>query len=147
MNKAILIGRLTRDPDIRYNSQADGNQLCIARFTLAVDRRIKAEGQQNADFISCVCFGKSAEFVEKYLIQGTKIAVTGHIQTGSYTNKDGVKVYTTDVMVEEMEFCEKKTNSGAEHQEPQKPQDDTSAEGFMTIPENAADDLPFKNKK
>lgn len=147
MNKAILIGRLTRDPDIRYNSQVDGNQLCIARFTLAVDRRIKTEGQPNADFISCVCFGKSAEFVEKYLIQGTKISVIGHIQTGSYTNKDGAKVYTTDVMVEEMEFCEKKANSGAEQQEPQKPQDDTSAEGFMAIPENAADDLPFKNKK
>lgn len=149
MNKAILIGRLTRDPDIRYNSQADGNQLCIARFTLAVDRRFANRNQegQTADFISCVAFGKAGEFVEKYLIQGTKIAVTGHIQTGSYTNKDGAKVYTTDVMVEEMEFCEKKANSGTEHQEPQKPQDDTSAEGFMTIPENAADDLPFKNRK
>lgn len=148
MNKAMLIGRLTRDPDIRYNSQADGNQLCIARYTLAVDRRGRtAEGQQSADFISCVCFGKTAEFVEKYLIQGTKVAVVGRIQTGSYTNKDGAKVYTTDIVVEEMEFCEKKADSGQPQQEPQKPQDDTSAEGFMTIPENAADDLPFKNKK
>lgn len=147
MNKAILIGRLTRDPDIRYNSQADGNQLCIARFTLAVDRRIKAEGQPNADFISCVCFGKSAEFVEKYLIQGTKIAVTGHIQTGSYTNKDGVKIYTTDVMVEEMEFCEKKAKQWSGTSGTSEASDDTSAEGFMTIPENAADDLPFKNRK
>ena len=99
MNKVILIGRLTRDPEVRYS---EGNErMCIARYTLAVDRRIKQEGQQNADFIGCVAFGKNAEFAEKYLRQGTKIAVTGRIQTGSYTNREGRKIYTTDVVIEE----------------------------------------------
>ena len=110
MNKVILMGRLTRDPEIRY-SQGE-NALAIARYTLAVDRRFaKRDGsnEQTADFIGCVAFGKSAEFAEKYLKQGTKIAVTGRIQTGSYTNKDGVKVYTTEVVVEEHEFAESKS--------------------------------------
>ena len=109
MNKVILMGRLTRDPEISYSQ--NGNNTCIARYTLAVDRRFKQEGGQEADFIPCVSFGKSAEFAEKYLHKGTKIAVTGRIETGSYTNKDGVKVYTTTVMIEEQEFAESKGSS------------------------------------
>ena len=109
MNKVILMGRLTRDPEIRY---AQDNSLPVARFTLAVDRRFKRDNsQQTADFISCVAFGKTAEFTEKYLKKGTKMAVTGRIQTGSYTNKDGVKVYTTEVVVEDQEFAESKNAS------------------------------------
>ena len=113
MNKAILMGRLTRDPDIRY-TQGD-NPMCIARYTLAVDRRFSrtaGNDGNNADFIPCVCFGKTAEFVEKYLKKGTKMAVTGRIQTGSYTNRDGVKVYTTEVVVEDQEFAESKNVAG-----------------------------------
>jgi len=113
MNKAILMGRLTRDPDIRY-TQGD-NPMCIARYTLAVDRRFSRNANNdgnNADFIPCVCFGKTAEFVEKYLKKGTKMAVTGRIQTGSYTNRDGVKVYTTEVVVEDQEFAESRNASG-----------------------------------
>ncbi len=106
MNKVILLGRLARDPDIRY-SQGE-NPMAIARYSLAVDRRFKRDDEQTADFISCVAFGKSAEFAEKYLKKGTKICVTGRIQTGSYTNKEGNKVYTTDVVVEEQEFAESK---------------------------------------
>ena len=111
MNKVILMGRLTREPDIRYSQNANGS-MAVARFTLAVDRRVKREEtEQNADFISCVSFGKPAEFAEKYLHQGTKIAIVGRIQTGSYTNRDGVKVYTTDVVVESAEFAESKAAS------------------------------------
>ena len=109
MNKVILMGRLTRDPDIRY-TQGD-NSMCIARYTLAVDRRFSRNGNNDgnsADFIPCVAFGKSAEFCEKYLRKGTKMAVTGRIQTGSYTNKDGAKVYTTEVVIEDQEFAESK---------------------------------------
>ena len=106
MNKAILMGRLTRDPDVRY-SQGE-NPMAIARYTLAVDRRFKRDGEQNADFINCLAFGRSAEFAEKYFKQGTKIAVSGRIQTGSYTNREGVKVYTTEVVIEEQEFAESK---------------------------------------
>ncbi len=111
MNRVILMGRLTRDPDIRY-TQGD-SQMCIARYTLAVDRRFSRNNNdgQNADFISCVAFGRSGEFADKYLRKGTKIAVTGRLQTGSYTNKDGVKVYTTDVVVEDQEFAESKNAS------------------------------------
>lgn len=116
MNKVMLMGRLTRDPNVTY-SQGQNGQLAIARYTLAVDRRVKS-GEQTADFISCVAFGKSAEFVEKYLKQGTKIAVAGRIQTGSYTNKDGVKVYTTDVIVEEHYFAESKNTSGSYQNSP-----------------------------
>ena len=113
MNKAILMGRLTRDPEVRY-TQGE-NQMAIARYTLAVDRRFNRNGDENtADFISCVAFGKAGEFAERYFRKGTKIAVTGRIQTGSYTNKDGVKVYTTDVVVEDQEFAESKnSNSGS----------------------------------
>jgi len=110
MNKVILMGRLTRDPDIRY-SQGE-NSRPIARYTLAVDRRrTNADGQREADFIGCVAFDRAAEFAERYLHQGTKIAITGRIQTGSYTNRDGQKVYTTDVIVEEQEFAESKSAS------------------------------------
>ena len=109
MNKVILMGRLTRDPEVRYS--AGENALAIARYTLAVDRRRgrNSDNEQSADFISCVAFGRSGEFAEKYLHQGTKIVVTGRIQTGSYTNKDGQRVYTTDVVVEEQEFAESKS--------------------------------------
>ena len=113
MNKVILMGRLTRDPEVRY-SQGD-NAMAIARYTLAVDRRFSrnnGDDQQSADFIGCVAFGRAGEFAEKYFRKGTKIAVTGRIQTGSYTNRDGVKVYTTDVVVEEQEFAESKNSSG-----------------------------------
>ena len=110
MNKVTLIGRLTRDPDVRY-TEADP-PMAIARYTLAVDRRFgKKDGEQSADFINCVAFGRSGEFAEKYLHQGTKIAVAGRIQTGSYTNKEGNKVYTTDVVVEDQEFAESKKSS------------------------------------
>lgn len=113
MNKVILMGRLTREPDIRYNSNFD-NPMATARFTLAVDRRIKQEGQQSADFISCVAFGKQAEFCERYVHQGTKLVLEGRIQTGSYTNKEGNKVYTTDVVAENLEFAESKSADNKE---------------------------------
>ena len=145
MNKAILLGRLTRDPEIRYTNSQAGEQMCIARYTLAVDRRFVKKGgnEQTADFISCVAFGKIGEFAEKYLKQGTKIAVTGRIQTGSYTNKDGQKVYTTDVVVEECEFAESKgTTSQPTNTQPE-PQE-TPDDGFMNIPEGLEADLPFK---
>lgn len=112
MNKVILMGRLTRDPDVRYSTTQNGEQLAIARYTLAVDRRFirrnGADDQQTADFISIKAFGKSGEFADKYLRQGTKIMVTGRIETGSYTNKEGQKIYTTEVMVDDQEFCESK---------------------------------------
>ena len=139
MNKAILMGRLTRDPDVRY-SQGE-NPMAIARYTLAVDRRFKRDGEQNADFINCLAFGRSAEFAEKYFKQGTKIAVSGRIQTGSYTNREGVKVYTTEVVIEEQEFAESK-NRGAS--QPSTPQPSTAAsDGFMNIPDGLEDELPF----
>ena len=135
MNKVILMGRLTKDPDVRY-TQAE-QPMTIARYTLAVNRRFRKEGEAQADFITCVAFGKNAEFAEKYLHQGTKILVSGRIQTGSYTNRDGQKVYTTDVVVEEQEFAEtKKTNQAAEQQE--------DKDGFMNIPDGVDDEgLPF----
>lgn len=114
MNSVQLIGRLTRDPDIRWTQGQD--QQCVARYTLAVDRRIASprDGQQTADFISCVAFGKAGEFAEKYLHKGMKLAVTGRIVTGSYTNRDGVKVYTTDVIIEDQEFCESRNSAAAD---------------------------------
>ena len=139
MNKVILIGRVVRDADIRYSQGA--NTTCIARYTLAVDRKFKQEGQHNADFINCIAFGKLGEFAEKYLHKGVKIAVTGRIQTGSYKNKDGNTVYTTDVVVEEQEFCESKANSQQSQSNdiPQSPTDD-----FMSIPDGLDDTgLPF----
>lgn len=139
MNSVILIGRLTREPEIRY-SQTDSS-MCIARYTLAVDRRgKKVEGQPNADFISCVAFGKNAEFAEKYLKKGTKIAIGGHIQTGSFTNNQGVKIYTTDVVVDAQEFVESKGASSEETTPEAQPS--ASGAGFMDIPD-IGEDLPF----
>jgi len=137
------MGRLTRDPEVRY-SQGE-NSLAIARFTLAVDRRFKRQGEQDADFISCVSFGKTAEFAEKYLKQGTKIAVTGRIQTGSYTNKEGQKVYTTEVVVEETEFAESKSASGESgYQNTSRPAPtEAIGDGFMNIPDGIDEELPF----
>ena len=149
MNKAILMGRLTRDPEIRYSQGADGSN-AIARYTVAVDRRRRTNGdgtEQTADFIGCVAFGRSAEFAEKYLHQGTKVIVTGRIQTGSYTNKDGQKVYTTEVIVEEQEFAESKasaSNNEAAYA-PSRPEPSAAAgDGFMNIPDGVEDEgLPF----
>ena len=146
MNKVILVGRLTRDPDIRYSSGE--TQTAVARYTLAVDRRFKRQGDdQTADFIGCVAFGRAGEFAEKYLHKGTKIAVTGRIQTGSYTNKDGVKVYTTDVVVEDQEFAESKNSSGgdggfAPAGRPA-PAPAAAGDGFMNIPDGIDEELPF----
>ncbi len=146
MNKVILMGRLTRDPEVRY-TQGE-NQMAVARYTLAVDRRFSRSNDENtADFISCVAFGKSGEFAERYLHKGTKIAVSGRIQTGSYTNKDGVKVYTTDVVVDDQEFAESKNSSanaasgnygGGSSQAPS-----GASDGFMNIPDGIDEDLPF----
>ena len=152
MNKVILMGRLTRDPDIRYS--AGENSTAVARYTLAVDRRFRRDGEQTADFISCVAFGRSAEFAEKYFHQGIRIVVSGRIQTGSYTNRDGVKVYTTDVVVEEQEFAESKSASAensagfnTSYRQPvaSAPADPApaSADGFMNIPDGIDEELPF----
>ncbi len=139
MNKVILMGRLTRDPEVRY-SQGE-NAMAIARYTVAVDRRFAKDNQQSADFISYVCFGKSAEFAEKWLKQGIKICITGRIQTGSYTNKEGVKVYTTEVVVEDQEFAESKRNQEGASGIPTPA--NANADGFMSIPEGVEDELPF----
>lgn len=160
MNKVILMGRLTRDPEVRYSQ--GNNSMAIARYSLAVDRRLKREGEPNADFINCVAFGKTAEFAEKYLRQGSKITLCGHLQTGSYTNKDGVKVNTVDVVVDEQEFAESKGNGAAVSQQnnapkpQQKPQGNPNAfsggnanafgkgnGGFMNIPDGVDEELPF----
>ena len=139
MNKVILVGRLTRDPEVRY-SQGE-NTMAIARYTIAVNRRFKLEGDPEADFIRCVVFGRAAEFAEKYFRQGLRIAISGRIQTGSYTNKEGVKVYTTEVVVEEQEFAE----SMAEREHTQTPASapESSGDGFMNIPEGIDEELPF----
>ena len=134
MNKVILIGRPTRDPEVRY-SQGD-NKLAIARFTLAVDRRIKKDNDQNADFISCVAFGKTAEFIEKYILQGIKIVVCGRIQTGNYTNKDGQKVYTTEVLVEELDFAQSKSENSTKPSQ-------SVGDGFMNILDGIDEELLF----
>ncbi len=134
MNKVILMGRLTKDPDIRYAQTQEPT--CVAKFTLSVDRRVKRDsGQQSADFISCVAFKKSAEFIEKYCHKGTKLCISGRIQTGSYTKKDGTKTYTTDVVVDEQEFAESKSATvQPEEKEP---------DGFMNIPDTLEEELPF----
>ena len=175
MNRVILIGRLTRDPDIRYS--AGENSTAVARYTLAVDRRVRRDGteqQQTADFIGCVAFGRQAEFAERYLRQGIKIAITGRIQTGSYTRSDGTRVYTTDVVVEDQEFVESKAasqhgggasyGSGAPYgggggysqggyrdnagsyapQQAPAPQPAEPADGFMNIPDGIDEELPFQ---
>ncbi len=143
MNKTILMGRLVRDPDVRYSTNQNGEQSCIARYTLAVDRRKKDE----ADFISCVAFGKGGEFAEKYLKKGTKICISGRIQTGSYTNKDGQKVYTTDVVVEETEFAESRNSgsgSSAQTSQPAAAPPAPADEQWIPVPDGIEDDLPFK---
>lgn len=144
MNKVILMGRLTRDPEVRYG--AGENSTAVARYTIAVDRRFKRDGEQSADFISCVTFGRNAEFAEKYLRQGTKIVLTGRIQTGSYTNRDGQKVYTTDIVVEEQEFAESKAaaaGNGGQGNYSRPSAAPSDANGFMNIPDGIADELPF----
>lgn len=137
LNKVLLMGRLTRDPEVRY-TQGENATAC-ASFTLAVDRKYKRQGEETqADFISCKAFSKQAEFIEKYIHKGTKVVVVGRIQTGSYTNKEGNRVYTTDVMIEEVEFAESKNaNSGAQ----ETPR--TDADGFMNIPDGIDEELPF----
>lgn len=138
MNKIILMGRLTKDPEVRYSQ--GNNPMAIARYTLAVERKFKRDGEPNADFINCIAFGKNGEFAEKYLHKGIKIAVVGRIQTGSYTNKDGQKVYTTDVVVEEHEFAESKNASQSERPQPMTR---TDSDGFMSIPDGIDEELPF----
>ena len=135
MNLVILMGRLVRDPDVRYSQGQE--QKAIAKFTLAVDRRFKKDGEQSADFISCIAFGKTGEFVEKYLSKGTKVVVEGRWQTGSYDNKEGQKVYTNDCIVDSIEFAESKSNNETQS----KPQTDEN--GFMNIPEGLDAELPF----
>lgn len=134
----ILMGRLCADPEVRYSQNE--NQTAVARYRLAVDRRFKREGDQTADFIPCVAFGKAAQFAEYYLHRGTKIIITGRIQTGSYTNKDGQKIYTTDVVVEDQEFAESKgASSGNGGTAPQAADPD----GFMSLPDGINEELPF----
>ena len=145
MNKVILMGRLTRDPEVRY-SQGE-NPLAIARYTLAVDRRFRRDGEQSADFIQCVAFGRQAEHAERYYRQGLKVVVSGRIQTGSYTNRDGVKVYTTEVVVEEQEFAESKAssdaNAGGFQSAPAPAPSAPAGDGFMNLPDGIDEELPF----
>ena len=147
MNKVILMGRLTRDPEVRY-SQGD-NSMAIARYTLAVDRRAARsnDGEQSADFINCVAFNRNGEFAEKYLRKGTKIAVEGRIQTGSYTNKEGQRVYTTEVVVENQEFAESKNSNGGQESyvsnNNSAPAAMGAGDGFMNIPDGIEEELPF----
>jgi single-strand DNA-binding protein len=146
MNKVMMMGRLTRDPEVRYSQGA--SQTAIARFSLAVDRRWKREGEPEADFFNCTAFSKQAEFVEKYLRQGTKVVVTGRVQNDNYTNKEGQKVYSVQIIVEEIEFAESKNASAAggaaPYQASSKPSPSQAAgDGFMSIPEGAEEELPF----
>ena len=153
MNKAVLVGRLTRDPEVRY-SQGE-NATAVARYTVAVDRRFKRDGEPTADFIPCVVFGRSAEFAEKYFRQGMRVSISGRIQTGSYTNKDGsytnkdgVKVYTTEVIVEEQEFAESRAESEAnrasfQQSAPAPAPSAPAGDGFMNIPDGIDEELPF----
>lgn len=134
MNKVLLIGRLTRDPEVLYKQQ---NNTAVARYNLAVDRMVKRDSERSADFIRCVCFGKTAEFAEKYFYKGIKIAITGRIQTGSYTDREGQTVYTTDIVVENQEFCESRSASSAAQPSPY------SSDQFMNIPEGIDEELPF----
>ena len=146
MNKVILMGRLTRDPEVRYSQTAE--PVAIARYTLAVDRKFKNEGERTADFISCIAFGRNAEFAEKYLRKGIKIAATGRIQTGSYTIKEGQKVQTTDVVIEEQEFAESKGSGESSRQERDRAAMQAAGygdagDGFMNIPDGIDEELPF----
>lgn len=151
MNKVHLMGRLTRDPEVRY-TQGE-NQMCISRYSLAVPRIFKRDGEPDADFISCVAFGKAGEFAERYLRKGMKIALTGRIQTGSYTNRDGAKVYTTDVVVEEQEFAESKNSNSNDNNGNSSSNNNNrnsgngnafaDGDGFMNIPDGIDEELPF----
>ena len=146
MNKVILMGRLTRDPEVRYS--AGDNSTAVARYTLAVNRRFKRDNEPTADFVPCVAFGKAAEFAEKWFRQGMQVAISGRIQTGSYTNRDGVKVYTTEVVIEEQDFAESKAaaaqNSSMGVPQPSAPQPSAAAsDGFMNIPDGLEEELPF----
>lgn len=145
MNKAMLMGRLTRDPEVRYSQGA--NPMAIARFSIAVDRRFKRQGEPEADFFNCTAFGKQAEFVEKYLKKGTKMVVVGRLQNDTYTNKEGQKVYAVNVMVEELEFAESKSASGTGSSSATDVQNGgfqgNINEGFTNIPEGLAEELPF----
>lgn len=144
MNKVVMMGRLTRDPEIRYSQGA--NATAVARFTIAVDRRFKKEGEPDADFFSCTAFGKTAEFVEKYLKQGTKIALSGRVENDNYTNKDGQKVYGTRILVEECEFAESKANSSTSTEKTQNTANNEARkdkDGFLNIPDGIDEELPF----
>ena len=146
MNKVVLVGRLTRDPEVRY-SQGD-TATAVARYTVAVDRKFKRDGEPTADFIPCVAFGRAGEFAEKYFRQGMRVSVSGRIQTGSYTNKDGNKVYTTDVIVEEQEFAESRAESEANRTSsssaaPSPAPSVDAGDGFMNIPDGIDEELPF----
>ena len=144
MNKVILMGRLTKNPEIRYTKGEKA--MAVARYTLAVDRRFgRKDGEQTADFVPCVAFGKAAEFAEKYFHQGLKIAVTGRIQTGSYTNREGNKISTSDVIVEEQEFADSKAAGGsAEVNNSKRTGSQEADDGFMNIPDGIDDELPFR---
>lgn len=139
MNKVILMGRLTRDPEIRYPQ--DPEAAAVGRFSLAVDRRFKKDGGPDADFFNCVCFGRQAEFVEKYLKKGIKMLITGRVENNNYTDRDGHKVYAVQIMVEEMEFAESKA-AGQSQQEHREPAPEVG-DGFMTIPDGIEEELPF----
>lgn len=143
MNKVILMGRLTRDPEVRYS--AGDNSMAIARYTLAVDRRIRKENEANADFIGCIAFGRNAEFAEKYFRQGMRVVITGRIQTGSYTNREGKKIYTTDVVIEEQEFAESRAASeqNQNYQKSSGAMQSGVGDGFMNIPDGIDEELPF----
>lgn len=142
MNKVILMGRITRQPEVRYAQNENGT--AVARFSLAVDRRFKRDGEPEADFFNCTCFGKQAEFVEKYLSKGTKMLVTGRIQNDNYTNKDGQQVYSVRVMIDEMEFAESKNHgSNTADSQTQNKQPETDSDGFMNIPDDIDEELPF----
>lgn len=138
MNKVILMGRLTRDPEVRYTSGE--KPVAVARYLLAVERRFKREGEATADFIRCVAFGKNAEFAERYFYQGIKIVICGRLQTGSYTNQEGQKIYTMDVVVEEQDFAQSKEAARNENHENSEEGGDT----FMDIPDDLDEELPFK---
>lgn len=140
MNVVVLMGRLTRDPEVRYSQGV--NSTAVARYTLAVDRPYRREGENNTDFIGCVAFGRNAEFAEKYLRKETKIAITGRIQTGSYVNREGQKVYTTDVVINTQEFAGSR-NEAQEPAQKGQPMPEAGEDGFMNIPDGIDDELPF----
>lgn len=145
MNKVILLGRLVREPETRYGGANDSMAVC--RYTLAVDRKFKKDGEATADFINCISFGKIAEFAEKYFTKGLRVAVSGRIQTGSYTNRDGQKIYTTDVVVEEHEIAQSRSEASNHHESNLQPEISPYGEdkdnGFMNVPDGIDDELPF----